>query len=90
MINIASQARWSDDLFQTVGRSWMREVEDRTNWRAIGEAYVQSSGLPLADDDADYILKMITVSVIKSLIDKMYLISQITTNIGFISKITYQ
>lgn len=35
------QARWSDDLRKTAGRSWMREAIDRTKWREIGEAYVQ-------------------------------------------------
>jgi hypothetical protein len=35
------QARWSDDLRRTAGRSWMRVAEDRARWRDIGEAYVQ-------------------------------------------------
>jgi hypothetical protein len=35
------QARWSDDLRRTAGRSWMRVAEDRARWREIGEAYVQ-------------------------------------------------
>ena len=35
------QARWSDDLRKTAGRSWMREAENRSQWRALGEAYVQ-------------------------------------------------
>ncbi|PZC81828.1 hypothetical protein B5X24_HaOG211841 [Helicoverpa armigera] len=35
------QARWSDDLCKTAGRSWMREAENRSQWRALGEAYVQ-------------------------------------------------
>jgi hypothetical protein len=35
------QARWTDDLRRTAGRSWMRLAEDRARWRAIGEAYVQ-------------------------------------------------
>jgi hypothetical protein len=34
------QARWSDDLRKTAGRSWMRLAEDRARWREIGEAYV--------------------------------------------------
>jgi hypothetical protein len=35
------QARWSDDLCRTAGRSWMRVAEDQARWRDIGEAYVQ-------------------------------------------------
>jgi hypothetical protein len=35
------QARWSDDLRRTAGRSWMRVAEDRAKWREIGEAYAQ-------------------------------------------------
>jgi hypothetical protein len=35
------QARWSDDLRRTAGRSWMRVAEDRAKWREVGEAYVQ-------------------------------------------------
>jgi hypothetical protein len=35
------QARWSDNLRRTAGRSWMRVAEDRATWREIGEAYVQ-------------------------------------------------
>jgi hypothetical protein len=35
------QARRSDDLRRTAGRSWMRVAEDRARWREIGEAYVQ-------------------------------------------------
>jgi hypothetical protein len=34
-------ARWSDDLRWTAGRSWMRVAEDLARWRDIGEAYVQ-------------------------------------------------
>jgi hypothetical protein len=34
------QARWSDDLRRTAGKSWMR-VEDRVRWREVGEAYAQ-------------------------------------------------
>ncbi|XP_046976516.1 uncharacterized protein LOC124542632 [Vanessa cardui] len=34
-------ARWSDDLRKTAGRSWMRVAQERSQWRAIGEAYVQ-------------------------------------------------
>jgi hypothetical protein len=36
-----SQARWSDDLRRTAGRSWMRVAEVRARWPEIGEAYVQ-------------------------------------------------
>jgi hypothetical protein len=36
-----SQARWSDDLRGTAGRSWMRVAKDRARWREIGEAYLQ-------------------------------------------------
>jgi hypothetical protein len=40
------QARWSDDLRRTSGRSWMRVAEDRARWREVGKAYVQNcSGL---------------------------------------------
>jgi hypothetical protein len=35
------QARWSDNLRRTAGRSWMRVAEDRARWQEIGEAYVQ-------------------------------------------------
>jgi hypothetical protein len=35
------QARWSDDLSRTAGRSWMRVAENRARWRDIWEAYVQ-------------------------------------------------
>ncbi|KPI94106.1 E3 ubiquitin-protein ligase CBL [Papilio xuthus] len=35
------QTRWSDDLRRAVGKSWMRVAEDRAQWRAMGEAYVQ-------------------------------------------------
>jgi hypothetical protein len=35
------QARWSDDLHSTAGRSWMRVAADRARWREIGLAYVQ-------------------------------------------------
>jgi hypothetical protein len=35
------QARGSDDLRRTAGRSWMRVAEDRARWREIGEAYVR-------------------------------------------------
>jgi hypothetical protein len=35
------EARWSDDLRRTAGRSWMRVAENRARSREIGEAYVQ-------------------------------------------------
>jgi hypothetical protein len=35
------QARWSDDLRKTAGRSWIRIAEDRAKWREVGEACVQ-------------------------------------------------
>jgi hypothetical protein len=35
------QARWSDDLRRTAGRTWMRVAEDRARWRETGETYVQ-------------------------------------------------
>lgn len=45
----------SNFLWRLAGRSWMREVEDRSKWRAIGEdhcwRYSSSSGLLWADDD---------------------------------------
>jgi hypothetical protein len=45
------QAKWTDDLRRTAGKSWMRAAEDRAKWRAIGEQ--SSSGLQWADDDDD-------------------------------------
>jgi hypothetical protein len=35
------QARWSDDLRRTAGRSCMRIAEDRARWREVGETFVQ-------------------------------------------------
>ncbi|KAI8441653.1 hypothetical protein MSG28_015207, partial [Choristoneura fumiferana] len=35
------QTRWSDDLRRLAGQNWMRLAEDRAQWRATGEAYVQ-------------------------------------------------
>ncbi|KAI8425360.1 hypothetical protein MSG28_007121 [Choristoneura fumiferana] len=35
------QTRWSDDLRRLAGKNWMRLAEDRAQWRATGEAYVQ-------------------------------------------------
>jgi hypothetical protein len=35
------QARWSDNLRRTAGRSWMRVAEDRARWWDIGEVNVQ-------------------------------------------------
>ncbi|KAI8433690.1 hypothetical protein MSG28_015688 [Choristoneura fumiferana] len=35
------QTRWSDDLRGAAGKSWMRAAEDRAQWLAMGEAYVQ-------------------------------------------------
>ncbi|KAI8439878.1 hypothetical protein MSG28_001344 [Choristoneura fumiferana] len=37
----SASTRWSDDLRKVAGKSWMRVSEDRAQWRAIGEAYVQ-------------------------------------------------
>ena len=34
-------ARWSDDIRKVAGSGWKRKTEDRVEWRAIGEAYVQ-------------------------------------------------
>ena len=34
-------ARWSDDIRKVAGIGWMRRAQDRAQWRAIGEAYVQ-------------------------------------------------
>uniref|UniRef100_A0A2H1WP82 SFRICE_020843 n=1 Tax=Spodoptera frugiperda TaxID=7108 RepID=A0A2H1WP82_SPOFR len=34
-------ARWSDDIRKVAGSGWMRRAEDRAQWHAIGEAYVQ-------------------------------------------------
>ncbi|KAI8424369.1 hypothetical protein MSG28_002896 [Choristoneura fumiferana] len=33
--------RWSDDLVKIAGSRWMRKAQDRSEWRALGEAYVQ-------------------------------------------------
>ncbi|KAI8440994.1 hypothetical protein MSG28_009271 [Choristoneura fumiferana] len=33
--------RWSDDLIKIAGSRWMRKAQDRSEWRALGEAYVQ-------------------------------------------------
>jgi hypothetical protein len=35
------QARWSDDLRTTTGRSWIQVAEDRARWGKMGEACVQ-------------------------------------------------
>ncbi|RVE40619.1 hypothetical protein evm_014731 [Chilo suppressalis] len=35
------RARWNDDLRKVAGRSWMRVAQDRSEWCAFGEAYVQ-------------------------------------------------
>uniref|UniRef100_A0A2H1X113 SFRICE_034200 n=1 Tax=Spodoptera frugiperda TaxID=7108 RepID=A0A2H1X113_SPOFR len=45
-------ARWSDDIRKVAGSGWMRRAEDRTQWRAIGEDYVQrynTTQSPMAD-----------------------------------------
>lgn len=34
-------ARWSDDIRSTAGPTWIRRARNRTEWRSIGEAYVQ-------------------------------------------------
>jgi hypothetical protein len=44
------QARWSDDLRRTVGRSWMRVAEDQRDGEKL-ERPMSSSGLYWADDD---------------------------------------
>jgi hypothetical protein len=36
-----SQARCSNDLRRTAGRTWLRVAEDPARWQEIGEAYVQ-------------------------------------------------
>ncbi|KAI8429320.1 hypothetical protein MSG28_007815 [Choristoneura fumiferana] len=36
-----AKTRWSDDIRRTAGKSWMRVADDRAQWRAIGEEYVQ-------------------------------------------------
>ncbi|XP_063539716.1 uncharacterized protein LOC134748833 [Cydia strobilella] len=33
--------RWSDDLVKVAGIRWLRAAQDRSEWRALGEAYVQ-------------------------------------------------
>ncbi|KAI8426618.1 hypothetical protein MSG28_005398 [Choristoneura fumiferana] len=32
---------YSDDLVKIAGSRWMRKAQDRSEWRALGEAYVQ-------------------------------------------------
>ncbi|KAI8438044.1 hypothetical protein MSG28_010696 [Choristoneura fumiferana] len=32
---------WSDDLVKIAVSRWMRKAQDRSEWRALGEAYVQ-------------------------------------------------
>ena len=34
-------SRWGDDIRRAVGNDWRRIAEDRAQWRAMGEAYVQ-------------------------------------------------
>ena len=34
-------ARWTDDLRKTAAVRWIQRARDRTEWRALGEAYVQ-------------------------------------------------
>ncbi|XP_072943439.1 uncharacterized protein [Epargyreus clarus] len=33
--------RWTDDLKRTAGNRWMQTAQDRSEWRRLGEAYVQ-------------------------------------------------
>jgi hypothetical protein len=33
--------RWTDDLVKVAGSHWMRAAQDRSSWKALGEAYVQ-------------------------------------------------
>lgn len=33
--------RWTDDLVKAAGIRWMREAQNRSKWRCLGEAYVQ-------------------------------------------------
>ncbi|KAJ8711218.1 hypothetical protein PYW07_008460 [Mythimna separata] len=33
--------RWTDDLARVAGIRWMRDAQDRSLWRRLGEAYVQ-------------------------------------------------
>ncbi|XP_072938941.1 uncharacterized protein [Epargyreus clarus] len=33
--------RWTDDLKRTSGNRWMQTAQDRSEWRRLGEAYVQ-------------------------------------------------
>ena len=34
-------ARRDDDIGKVAGIGWMRRAQDRDQWRAIGEAYIQ-------------------------------------------------
>ncbi|KAI8437550.1 hypothetical protein MSG28_011848 [Choristoneura fumiferana] len=52
------ETRWSDDLVMIAGSRWTRKVQDRSEWRALGEAYVQqwtSFGCHNEDDDGSII-----------------------------------
>ncbi|KAI8424129.1 hypothetical protein MSG28_002725 [Choristoneura fumiferana] len=33
--------RWTDDLVKAAGVRWMQAAANRSNWRSVGEAYVQ-------------------------------------------------
>ncbi|KAJ8718185.1 hypothetical protein PYW07_006115 [Mythimna separata] len=33
--------RWTDNLARVAGIRWMRDAQDRSLWRRLGEAYVQ-------------------------------------------------
>ncbi|KAI8441229.1 hypothetical protein MSG28_014878 [Choristoneura fumiferana] len=35
------RTRWTDDLVKAAGSRWMQAASNRSNWRSMGEAYVQ-------------------------------------------------
>jgi hypothetical protein len=61
-----TQARWSDDLRRTAGRSWMRVAEDRARWREFGEAYVQQWTVMGRYDDDSYNVKSVNMATVQS------------------------
>ena len=46
-------ARRGDDILKVAGIGWMQRAQDRAQWRAIGEAYVQQWTGQADDDDDD-------------------------------------
>ncbi|KAI8433841.1 hypothetical protein MSG28_015795 [Choristoneura fumiferana] len=55
--------RWSDDL-KIAGSRWMRKAQDRSEWRALGEAYVQQwTSFGWHDDDDDPIWPLLVMAM---------------------------